>query len=156
MTSLVWEGAPSGCSMSSEEAYRKEIDEINGPHAAALKRLRKIICQAYKKLEKEREMNGDPVYTITSHKVDESNRCDACRFNSETMAECFIFCPFRCKECPWKNVRPEAMKMITETALMTDDEMAKKGTEPDSVYETRRKGESLKGFMSRVDRMVQR
>ena len=37
---------------------------------------------------------------------------------------------------------------------MTDDEMAKKGIEPDSVYETRRKGESLKGFMSRLDRMA--
>ena len=98
-------------------------------------------------------MNGDLVYTITSHKVDESNRCDACHFNPETMAECFIFCPFSCKECPWKNLRPEAMKMITETALMTDDEMARKGIEPDSVYEARRKGESSKGFMTRVDRM---
>ena len=32
---------------------------------------------------------------------------------------------------PWKDAKPEAMKMITETAAMTDEEMKMEGIEPD-------------------------
>ena len=43
--------------------------------------------------------------------------------------------------------------MITETAAMTCDEMAEAGIEPDPIYESRRKNESMKGFMARVEKI---
>ena len=153
MSSLAWEGVPSGCATMGEEAYRREISDIDGPYSASLGRLRKLVCAAYRKLEAEKEEKGIPTFTVTNQEVTDENRCEGCRFDEDVMAECFIFCGFSCLNCPWKDAKPEAMKMITETAAMTDEEMKMEGIEPDLVYNEKRKGLSLEDFFTRVDRI---
>ena len=44
MSSLAWDGVPSGCSTAAEDLYRTEISDIDGENSASLRILGKIIC----------------------------------------------------------------------------------------------------------------
>ena len=44
LSSHARQGVPSGCATMGEEAYRREISDIDGPYSASLGRLRKQIC----------------------------------------------------------------------------------------------------------------
>ena len=147
MSSHAWEGVPSGCATMGEEAYRREISDIDVPYSASLGRLRKLICVAYRKLEAEKEEKGIPMFTVTNQEVTDDNRCEGCHYDENLMTECFIFCGFSCLNCPWKDARPEVMKMITETAAMTDEEMKTEGIEPGLVYNEKTQGSPSKGLL---------
>ena len=99
-----------------------------------------MICEAYRGIEARKEAESKPPFTMTEQQVTDANRCEGCHFDKDVMAEHFMCCGFSCQNCPWKDVRPIAMLMISETAAMSDEEMQAQGIQADIIYNERKGG----------------